>query len=153
MKRQTSGIFPVVWVAVTVILIGLVLQLRADEHAEPNESGWVQTNGPYGGRILALHEVPKGVLFAGTIGSGIFRSTDRGDTWAPVNTGLDFETERTVFIRAFAHNGGLIYAGASDALYRSTDGGESWHKVPIFGKGLVSVSGVHRVPRIRRHFR
>ena len=132
----------VIWIATMVLFVGLVTQLGADEHTEPNESNWVQTNGPYGGEILAIHEAPKGVLFAGTSGGGIFRSTDRGDTWAPVNTGLRFEPGEGLSIRTFAHKGGLIYAGASDALYASTDGGDTWHQVPIFGKRFVSVSDI-----------
>lgn len=132
----------VIWIVAMVLFVGLVTQLRADEHTEPNESDWVQTNGPYGGEILAIHEAPKGVLFAGTSGGGIFRSTDRGDTWAPVNTGLRFEPGEGLSIRAFAHNRGLIYAGAPDALYASTDGGDTWYQVPIFGERFVSVSDI-----------
>ena len=132
----------VIWIAATVLFVGLVTQLGADEHIEPKGSDWLQTNGPYGGEILAIHEAPKGVLFAGTRGGGIFRSTDRGDTWAPVNTGLRFEPGEGLSIRAFAHKGGLIYAGAPDALYASTDGGDTWHQVPIFGERFVSVSDI-----------
>ena len=143
MKRNFQRIELVIWITVTMLFIGLVPQLRADvENAENNSNGWVQTNGPYGGKILAIHEAPKGVLFAGTSGGGIFRSTDRGDTWAPVNTGLHFDSGRTLSIRAFAHNKGLLYAGASNALYASTDGGDTWSQVPIFGKGFVSVSDI-----------
>lgn len=132
----------VFWIATTVLFVGFVTQLGADEHTEPNESDWVQTNGPYGGEILAIHEAPKGVLFAGTEGAGIFRSTDHGDTWTPINTGLRFEPGEGLSIRAFAHKGGLIYAGAPDALYASTDGGDTWHQVPIFGERFVSVSDI-----------
>ena len=134
MKQQTR---PVLWIAVAVLCTVFAPQVRADVNG-----GWIQTNGPYGGEILAIHEAPKGVLFAGTEGAGIFRSTDRGDTWTPVNTGLHFDPERTLFIRAFAHNKGMIYAGASDALYASTDGGDTWHQVPIFGERFVSVSDI-----------
>ena len=142
-KKQVSiGDYAVIWIAATVLFVGFGAQLGADEHTEPNERDWEQTNGPYGGEILAIHEAPKGVLFAGTSGGGIFRSTDRGDTWAPVNTGLRFEPGEGLSVRAFAHKGGLIYAGASDALYASTDDGDTWHHVPIFGKRFVSVSDI-----------
>ena len=135
--------FAVIWIVATVLFVGFGTQLRADEHLEPNRSDWVQTNGPYGGEILAIHEAPKGVLFAGTSGGGIFRSTDRGDTWSPVNTGLHFEPgEGFVSVRAFAQKGGLLYAGTTGALYASTDGGDTWHHVPIFGKRFVSVSDI-----------
>ena len=108
-----------------MLFIGLVQQLDADVNTgHSNEGGWVQTNGPYGGDILALYAAPKGVLFAGTGGAGIFRSTDRGDTWTPVNTGLHFEPgEGFVSVRAFAQKGDTLYAGTRDGLYASTDGG------------------------------
>lgn len=135
--------FAVIWIAATVLFVGFLTQLGADERTEPNESGWVQTDGPYGGEILTIHEAPQGVLFAGTSGAGIFRSTDQGDTWSPVNTGLHFEPgEGFVSVRAFAQKGGLLYAGTTGALYASTDGGDTWHHVPIFGEGFVSVSDI-----------
>ena len=72
----------VVWIAAMICFVGFAPQLRADvEDAENNRNGWVQTNGPYGGEILTFYAVPKGVLFVGTEGAGIFRSTDRGNSW------------------------------------------------------------------------
>ena len=136
-KNTFQRRLPVIWIAAMGLFIGFVLQLGADV-----KGNWVQTNGPYGGEILAIHEAPKGVLFAGTRGGGIFRSADQGDTWAPVNTGLRFEPGEGLSVRAFAQKGGLLYAGASDALYASTDGGDTWHHVPIFGKQFVSVSDI-----------
>ena len=130
-------ILSVIWVAAAVILIGLVPQLRADVNG-----GWVQTNGPYGGEILAIHAAPKGVLLVGTEGGGIFRSTDRGDSWTPVNTGLRFEPENSFWsVTAFAQKGETLYAGTRDGLYRSTDGGNTWHHVSTF-REYESISGL-----------
>ena len=53
-----------------------------------NEIGWIQTNGPYGGIITALHATPEGILFAGTPEMGIFCSMDGGDTWVHASKGL-----------------------------------------------------------------
>ena len=142
MKEQTSGMFSVVWVAATVLLIGLVPQLRADEHAEPNERDWEQTNGPYGGNIRAFYAAPKGVLLAGTWGAGIFRSTNRGNTWTPVNTGLAYEPgEGFVDVEVFAQKGEVLYVGTQGGLYASTDGGNTWHRVSNFRKP-ESISGI-----------
>ncbi|MDE0468946.1 MAG: hypothetical protein OYL97_17995 [Candidatus Poribacteria bacterium] len=139
-KRDT---FSGLWIITTMLFMGLVPQLSADDHTQTNESGWVQTNGPYGGEILALHAASKDVLLVGTEGAGIFRSTDHGNTWAPVNTGLPFEPgEGFTGVTAFAQKGDMLYAGTRDALYASTDGGNTWHQVPIFGKGFVSVSDI-----------
>ncbi|RKU10481.1 hypothetical protein C6503_19730, partial [Candidatus Poribacteria bacterium] len=142
MKEQTRGMFPVLWVAAAMLCIGLVPQLRADERTEPNESGWVQTNGPYGGEILTFYAAPKGVIFAGTEGAGIFRSTDRGNSWTPVNTGLHYEPgEGFTGVPALVQKGGTLYAGTRRTLYASTDGGNTWHRVSNFQKH-ESISGI-----------
>ena len=132
MEQQIRGAFqrrlPIIWVAAAVLCIGLVSQVRADVNG-----GWVQTNGPYGGDILTIYAAPKGVLFAGTEGAGIFRSTDRGDTWTPANTGLRFELEESYWsVTAFAQKGETLYAGTRDGLYGSTDNGNTWHHVSSF---------------------
>ncbi|MCG9131311.1 hypothetical protein J5I95_06465 [Candidatus Poribacteria bacterium] len=140
MKQQR--ILSVIWITATVLFIVFVPQLRADEHAAPDKSDWVQTNGPYGGEILAFYAAPKGVLFAGTEGAGIFRSTDRGNTWTPVNTGLHFEPgEGFTGVTAFAQKGDTFYAGTRRTLYASTDGGNTWHPVSNFQEH-ESISGI-----------
>ncbi|RKU13792.1 hypothetical protein C6503_15540, partial [Candidatus Poribacteria bacterium] len=133
MKRRTKGMFPVIWIAAAMLFIGLVPQLRADAHTEPNESGWLQTNGPYGGEILTFYAALKGVLFAGTEGAGIFRSTDGGNSWTPVNTGLHYEPGGGFAgVPALGQKGGTLYAGTRRTLYASTDGGNTWHRVSNF---------------------
>ena len=128
---------PVIWIAAIVFFVSFVQQLRADV-----ENGWAQTNGPYGGEILTLHAAPKGVLFVGTEGAGIFRSTNRGDSWTPVNTGLHFEPgEGFTGVTALVQKGETFYAGTRRTLYASTDGGNTWHHVSNFRKP-ESISGI-----------
>ena len=135
MKQQ--WILSVIGIAVAVLCIGLVPQLRADVVGD-----WVQTNGPYGGEILTIYAAPKGVLFAGTEGAGIFRSTDGGNSWTPVNTGLHYEPgEGFTGVPALVQKGDTLYAGTRDTLYASTDGGNRWHHVPNFQK-TESISGL-----------
>lgn len=133
----------VIWIAAMVLFVGFVPQLKADvEDAENNSNGWVQTNGPYGGEILTIYAAPKGVLFVGTEGAGVFRSTDRGNSWMPVNTGLHYEPgEGFTGVTAFAQKGDTFYAGTRDTLYASTDGGNTWHPVPNF-RNPESISGI-----------
>ena len=133
MKQQTR---PILWIAVAMLCTVFVPQLKADvEEAENNSNGWVKTNGPYGGEILAIHAAPKGVLFAGTEGAGIFRSMDRGNSWSSLNTGLYFEHgEGFTGVTAFAEKGNTFYAGTRRTLYASTDGGNTWQHVPNFQK-------------------
>ena len=133
-------ILPVIWIVTTVLFIGFVPLIGADVNAASNENDWVPTNGPYGGHIDTLYATPDGVLFAGVRGAGIFRSTDLGDSWTPVNVGLPFEPgEGYISASVFAQKGGTLYAG-SGGLYASTDGGDTWHHVPTL-QTRVSVNG------------
>ena len=134
MKQQTR---PISWIAVAILCTVFAPQVRADVNG-----GWVQTNGPYGGEVRALYAAPKGVLLAGTWGAGIFRSTNRGNTWTPVNTGLGYEPgEGFVYIEVFAQKGEVLYVGTQNGLYASTDGGNRWHPVPNF-REHESISGI-----------
>jgi photosystem II stability/assembly factor-like uncharacterized protein len=125
-----------------MLFIGLVPQGRTDVSTASNKDDWMQTNGPYGGDIRTLYATPEGVLFTGTDSAGIFRSTDLGDLWIPVNTGLPNEPgEGYISIAAFAQKRNMLYAGTSGGLYASPNGGDTWHHVPTLQR-RVSVSGV-----------
>jgi photosystem II stability/assembly factor-like uncharacterized protein len=59
--------------------------------------------------------------FVGT-GQGMYRSMDRGKSWAPINEGL---TERS--IQAFVvGKEGTVYAGTSGGVFKSEDAGSHW---------------------------
>ncbi len=133
-------ILPLIWIAATVLFIGLVPQPMADVNVEFNETDWVQTNGPYGGHVYTLYATPEGVLFAGMSGTGIYRSTDLGDSWTPINTRLPYEPGEGFYGIVFAKKGNTLYAG-SGGLYTSTDNGDTWHHVPTLQTRL-SVNGV-----------
>ena len=127
MKQQTK---PVLWIAVAMLCTVFAPPARADVNGD-----WIQTNGPYGGEVRALYAAPKGVLLAGTWGAGIFRSTNRGNSWTPVNTGLAYEQgEGFVYIEVFAQKGEVLYVGTQNGLYASTDGGNTWHPGSNFRK-------------------
>ncbi len=141
MKRQTRNVSQrrllVIRIAVATLCTVFAPQVRADV-----SGGWVQTNGPYGGEVRALYAAPKGVLLAGTWGAGIFRSTNRGDSWTPVNTGLAYEPgEGFVNVEVFAQKGERLYVGTQNGLYASTDGGNRWHSVSSFRKH-ESIKGI-----------
>lgn len=140
MKKQTRSALPVLWIATVIFFIGLALQLKADVGSKSDEADWVQTNGPYGGEINTLYATPEGVLFAGTGGAGIFRSTDLGNSWTPTNTGLPDSSGDGLFAAVYAQKRKMLYAGSGE-LYASADGGDTWHHVPTLQK-RVSVSGI-----------
>ena len=140
MKQQTKGPFLVLWSVVTALFIGFVPQARADTDGASVGSDWVQTNGPYGGHVYTLYATPEGVLFAGMSGAGIFRSTDLGDSWTPVNAGLPYETGEGFYGAVYAQKGNTLYAG-SGGLYASTDSGDTWHHIPTLQTRLV-INGI-----------
>ena len=80
--------------------------------------------------IQALAAGTGGVVYAGSFGMGIFRSGDRGDTWASANDGL---TDPFVLCLTTAKDG-AIYAGTfRGGVFRSRDAGKTW--MPV-NKGL-----------------
>ena len=108
---------------VSFFLMGLFLLFAANNSFSQGDF-WEQTNGPLGGDILSLTINGDGHIFAGNRGGGVFRSTDNGDNWTVINTGLpDF-----TFVFALAINGaGHIFAGTDgNGMFRSTDNGDNW---------------------------
>jgi hypothetical protein len=102
------------------------IALMADT-ATAQTNFWQQTNGPYGGIIEALTINNDGHIFAGTYYGGVFRSTDNGNHWSPINTGLT-----NLFINALAINSaGHIFAGTffGGGVFRSTDNGDTWRQI------------------------
>ena len=64
-----------------------------------------------------------GHIFVGTLGSGIYRSTDDGATWKQLTTGGSQKHFYTLKIG----NNGTIFAGSYlGSIYRSTDDGDTW---------------------------
>ena len=70
------------------LLVVLILAASAPA-ARAGINVWT-SNGPPGGSIksLAIDPQTTNVLYAGTEFAGVFKSTDRGESWAPANTGL-----------------------------------------------------------------
>ena len=107
-----------------------------------DKSGWRQTGGPYGGTIISLHATPEGILFAGTNGGGIFRSTDGGETWVSASEGLHvYENNMLPVIFALAQKGNTLYAGTNGDLFYSINGGDSWQHLAHF-QGEIGISGI-----------
>jgi hypothetical protein len=97
----------------------------------PTGPRWVALPASLGTPISAVAVSSDGTVYAGTngggistptTGPGIFRSTDNGGSWQPVNVGLDDFQVATLFA-----TGGAVYAGTIN-LVRSTDHGASWQQ-------------------------
>ncbi|MBI3195787.1 MAG: hypothetical protein HYZ34_15170 [Ignavibacteriae bacterium] len=104
----------------TILLTCLFLILLTDV----GYSQWESANGPNGGSISCFAFADSN-LYAGTYGNGVFRSTDKGEHWRQINSGIS--NRRVSSITA---KDSLVYIGArSSGFFRSTNYGESWTKV------------------------
>ncbi len=119
---------------------GTVADLQNDIASD--NSGWTQTNGPYGGTITALYATPEGTLFAGTSEGGIFRSTDGGDTWVSASVGLRGPPDnRLPSLLVLTQEGDTLYAGTNGGLFSLINGGDSWQQLTHF-QDAFGISGV-----------
>jgi hypothetical protein len=77
------------------------------------------------------------IAFGGTFHNGIYRSTDAGMHWEAVNEGLEDASSKVEALAIDPLNTSLAYSGChwggegnsgSSLLYRTTDGGDTWHE-------------------------
>jgi photosystem II stability/assembly factor-like uncharacterized protein len=89
---------------------------------------WDHVIKEHSSNTVFVHPADSNLVFAGTH-DGVYRSTDRGKTFARANF-----PDKGMEIWSFlvdAGNPKLIYAGGSPtAVYRSEDSGETWKRLP-----------------------
>jgi len=84
---------------------------------------WIATGGPADTQVSAIGVASDGNLFVGTPLDGVFRSTDNGGSWTPVNKGLSRLDIHTLSINDNDH----LYVGTTSGfVYFSDNQGESW---------------------------
>ncbi len=113
------------------LIRSLFLILAVSTVAYSQNGTWQQTNGPYGGTILALAASTHGVLLAEADGGGPFKnaylSTNRGDTWSRIRFPPTIQYVGPVFADP---RGDLLAVTIDDSahygLSRSTDEGSTW---------------------------
>src|SRR5260221_4553472 len=85
-------------------------------------------------RCLAADALNKNVIYAGTQGSGVLRSTDAGKTWQPA--GMTGQIIKALAVSSIEP--GTIYAGTKPAqIFVSRDSGANW----------IELTGFRRVRR------
>lgn len=96
---------------------------------------WQQIGGPQGGNIRALVIDPKNtqLMYAGSYGSGVFKSTDGGSSWHACNNGISPNNSYVTSLILDPQNTQVLYAGISSlsnsGVFKSTDGGSTWNPV------------------------
>ena len=85
------------------------------------------SRGPMGGTFTAVLVDPdnNSVLYLGTYGAGVYKSTDQGSTWSQQNSGLG-----STYIQSLAidpQNSQTVWAGTyGKGIYKSINSGGSW---------------------------
>jgi len=97
---------------------------------------WKQIMLNYSIKCIAMHPT-KPIIFVGTINYGIYKTTDRGETWKRTDNGI----HQLAWIYSIAinpHDPDQMFVGTELGLYKSTDGGESWTPVKEIGTTIFS---------------
>ncbi len=85
---------------------------------------WNPMSSPFGGTITALGFNSQNHIYAGSF-SGVYKSTDGGDTWEQVSPQTFKSFTRITSIQV-DENDHIWVAGYGDGIYRSTDNGSTW---------------------------
>ena len=115
-----------------LIIIPLVLLFFHIMYASDGPNMWTQsliTSTGVWQECIAVNSTNPAIVYAGTAGSGVYKTTNAGVNWVTVNTGL---TNLVVQCMAISKSNpdivmvGTTNTGSSPGVYRTTDGGSSW---------------------------
>jgi len=89
---------------------------------------------------IAVDPTNGDVLYVGTLGAGVFRSSDGGRSWQAAASGLP--SDAVVRLAVDPANAATLFAETTSGVFRSDDRGESWADIsaglfPRVGGGLV----------------
>jgi photosystem II stability/assembly factor-like uncharacterized protein len=84
---------------------------------------WIQTDDITSTSVTSL-AVSDTLLFAGTNDGRMFRSSDNGNSWNRVSSGLP-----NSFIHCLVLSGANLFVGGNDGVFLSTNNGTNWTKV------------------------
>ncbi len=143
-RRSTGSLLPgcgIVALAVSLLCSGVAFSRQIDP-ALYGALRW-RLIGPFrAGRVSAgaIDPSDPNTYYLGTPASGVWKSTNAGQTWKPV-----FDQIGTASIGALAvapSNPSILYAGTGeetrgDGVYKSTDGGATWTNVGLRETHLI----------------
>lgn len=122
-----------------------------------NDQPW-EAVGPtnVGGRIsdIEMYDDDYNTMFVGTATGGVFKTTDRGDTWIPIfdeasslsigDLALAPSDKNTIYVGTGEPNAGggsITYDGFG--VYKSSDGGNNWTHIGLDNVGSIGRIVVH----------
>ena len=89
-------------------------------------ASWAKTGLGSFVNALAIDPLTPSTLYAG--GYGVFKSTDAGGSWTPVNTGLNATTSVLALV-IDPSSPSTVFAGTSAGVFKTSDGGSKWSAV------------------------
>ncbi len=77
---------------------------------------------------IAINPTNPQIIYAGTNGTGVYKTTDGGTTWNQVNTNL---TDLAVQVLSISNsNPSILYAGGiTGGMFKTTDAGATWAQI------------------------
>jgi len=116
---------------------------------------WRNIGPDRGGRSIAVSGVKgrPGEAYFGAVGGGLWKTTDAGDTWAPVTDGL-INSASVGAVAVSETNPDIVYIGMGetcirgnimpgDGVYKSADGGKTWTHVGFTESHGISKIRIH----------
>ena len=102
--------------------------------AQTNTSTWSSSLGRLS--AIGLDRNDQNHIIVGSPSGGIWKTNDRGTSWTPI---YDFSTNINIRSLEISHASSNHYwAGTSESIFRSTDGGKTWSQVINGPNGTVN---------------
>src|SRR5437870_5702557 len=108
------------WAIAFVLLTASALPTRAGVNRWT--SNWTDVAGV---SCVVIDPIDPAVVYAGTLGRGLFKSSNGGLTWSNTSSG----GLNGLYINSLAIDSltpSSVYAGTSSGLFKSADGGANW---------------------------
>ena len=108
-----------------------------------------------GGRVTTVTGVPSqpGTFYMGVASGGVFRTTDRGESWLPLTDGK-IPLGSIGSIAVAESNPDVVYVGTGSdgvrsnvstgrGVYRTSDGGKTWAFAGLYSAGQIGAVRIH----------
>lgn len=99
--------------------------IRADDNGQPFVFNTTSANVVI---VVTDPTNPNTVYAHSTTGTGIIKSTDKGEHWQTINRGLTNLNVNALIIQP--NNRQILYAGTNAGIFKSVDGGGNWKFLP-----------------------